>query len=159
MKKLVILLAMIATVATASAQFEAGKQYVATSFEGLGLSYSEATKTQLNVGANYGYFIDTDWMLLGEAGFNYSNSDLQKLYLGAAVRYYIEQNGLFLQGGAKYVHSAGGYNDLCITPELGYCYFLNRHLTVEPAVYYNISLSNFSDQSEFGVKIGLGFYF
>ncbi len=158
MKKILLTIVMAVSAMSAFAQFEAGKQYIATNFEGFNLSYSEAEKTSLGLGANYGFFFEQDWLLVGEAGFDYHNSDLQKIYLGAAVRYYIEQNGLFLQAGAKYVHKPN-YNDLAITPELGYCFFLNHYLAVEPAAYFDISLSDFSNQSKFGVKIGLAWYF
>jgi hypothetical protein len=145
--------------AASFAQFEEGKLYLGTSFDGAGLSYSETTKLALGVGANAGYMFSHDWLAIGEAGFNYRNKDLQELYVGAKCRYFIEQNGLFLQGGVKYLHRVGGYNDLQITPEVGYCYFLNKNLTVEPSVYYDMSLSDFSDKSRFGIKIGLGVYF
>lgn len=141
------------------AQFEEGKYYVGTSFDGVGLSYSETTKLSLGVGVNAGYMFRQDWLAMAEAGFTYSNSDLQELHLGARCRYYIEQNGLFLQAGVKYIHQATDYNDLQLTPEVGYCFFLNGHLTVEPSVYYDMSLSDFSDKSRFGIKVGLGVYF
>ncbi len=145
--------------ASSFAQFEEGKYYVGTSFDGAGISYSENTKMTLGIGVNAGYMFRQDWLAIAEAGFNYSNSDLQELYIGAKCRYYIEQNGLFLQGGIKYLHQAPEYNDLKLTPEVGYCFFLNGHLTIEPSVYYDISLSDFSDKSRFGVKVGLGVYF
>jgi len=133
--------------------------YIGTSFDGAGISYSETTKFALGIGANAGYMFARDWMAIGEAGFNYSNKDLQELYISGKCRYFIEQNGLFLQGGVKYLHKVGGYNDLQLTPEVGYCYFLNGNLAIEPSVYYDMSLSDFSDKSRFGVKIGLGWYF
>ncbi len=146
-------------VAASFAQFEEGKYYISTSFDGVGLSYSETTKMQLGVGVNAGYMFQDDWLVAAGAGFTYSNSDLQELYLGAKCRYFIEQNGLFLQAGVKYLHRATDYNDLQITPEVGYCFFLNKNLTIEPSVYYDMSLSDFANKSRVGVKIGLGLYF
>lgn len=160
MKKYILATMLFMFSFTASfAQFEEGKIYLGTSFDGAGLSYSETTKLTIGVGANAGYMFMRDWLAIGEAGFNYSNKDLQELYVGAKCRYFIEQNGLFLQGGVKYLHRVGGYNDLQLTPEVGYCFFLNKNLTVEPSVYYDMSLSDFSDKSRFGIKIGLGLYF
>lgn len=160
MKKCILATMLFMLSFTASfAQFEEGKIYLGTSFDGAGLSYSETTKLTIGVGANAGYMFMRDWLAIGEAGFNYSNKDLQELYVGAKCRYFIEQNGLFLQGGVKYLHRIGGYNDLQLTPEVGYCFFLNKNLTVEPSVYYDMSLSDFSDKSRFGIKIGLGLYF
>ena len=34
-------------------------------------------------------------------------------------------------------------------------YFLSRTVTIEPAVYWDIN----KDRSEFGLKVGFGFYF
>lgn len=100
-----------------------------------------------------------DVMLIGEAGFGFSNKHVNEVYIGAACRYYIEQNGLFLQGGLRYVHDYPSFNDLNISPEVGYCFFLNKSLTIEPALFYNISVNDFSDHSKFGLKIGLGWFF
>ncbi len=160
MKKSIITAVMLIFGFTASfAQFEQGKMYIGTSFEGAGVSYSEETDFAVGLGVNFGYMFQQDWMILAEAGLNYSNSDLNEFNVGAHCRYFIEQNGIFLQLGAKYVHRVGGYNDVAISPEVGYCYYLNTHLTIEPAVYYDMSLSDFSDHSRFGLKIGLGWYF
>lgn len=160
MKKLILsAILLIFGFASSFAQFEEGKMYLGTSFDGANLSYSETTKLSLGVGANAGYMFMRDFMAIGEAGFNYSNKDLQELHIAAKCRYFIEQNGIFLQGGLKYLHQVGGYNDLQLTPEVGYCMFLNGNLTVEPSVYYDMSLSDFSGKSRIGIKVGLGFYF
>lgn len=160
MKRTIITAVMLFFAITASfAQFEQGKMYIGTSFEGAGLSYSEETDFSVGLGANLGYMLVQDWLLLGEVGFDYSNSDLNEFYVGGHCRYFIEQNGIFLQAGLKYTHRVGGYNDVAITPEVGYCHYLNSHLTIEPAVYYDMSLSDFSNYSRFGLKIGLGWYF
>lgn len=46
-----------------------------------------------------------------------------------------------------------------IPVEIGYTFYLNHYLAVEPAVYSKMSLNHFSEGSEFGLKVGLGFYF
>lgn len=160
MKKLLItMLLAIVGVGSASAQFEIGKKYLGATTNSAGLSYSDATKFQIGAGVNAGYMFEQDWLAIAEAGFDYSNKDMQSFYLGAKCRYLIEQNGIFLQGGVKYLHSAPSFNDVQITPEVGYCFFLNRHLTVEPSFYYDMSLSDFTKKSKAGLKIGLGWYF
>ncbi len=160
MKKFIIALVLFtAASSSALAQFDKGKMYVATTFDGVGISYSKATKFQFGIGGNVGYMFAKDLMLIGRAGFDFSNKKMQEVYVGADCRYYIEQNGLFLQAGLKYAHECGNYNDIAISPEVGYCFFLNKSLTLEPAVYYNISLNDFSDHSKFGLKIGLGWFF
>ena len=123
------------------------------------MSYSEQTKFSFGFDAAVGKMIKRDWMLIGEVGYQYNNSDTQSLSIGAKCRYYIEQNGLFLSLGAKYLHLFEDYNDVFLTPEVGYCYFLNNKVMLEPSIYYNMSLSDFGDKSRFGLKIGIGFFF
>jgi hypothetical protein len=48
---------------------------------------------------------------------------------------------------------------LRIPVEVGYAFFVNKNITIEPAVYYKMSLADFSDNSTVGLKIGFGFYF
>ena len=143
MKKILLTLMLALTMVTsASAQFEQGKKYVGASLTGLNLSFSEQ-----------------DIMVVGTIGLDFSNGDLNQFEVGAKGRYYIEQNGLFLAGGLKYRHAYKNINDLQLTPEVGYCYFLNRYITIEPSVYFDLSLTDFSHKSEFGLKCGIGIYF
>ena len=136
---------------SAFAQFEKGKFYLGATTNSAGVSYSKTDKFCFNVGVNGGYMFEEAWMGILEAGFGYHNSDMQDFYAGAKCRYLIEQNGLFLQMGAKYLHGAPNFNDVQITPEVGYCFFLNHHLTLEPSLYYDVSLTEFSEKSKFGV--------
>lgn len=149
----------ILSVASASAQFEKGKIYGGASASGLGISYSETSKFSFGLDALAGYMFADDLMAMAEVGYNYHNSDTQSLSLGVRFRYYIVQNGLFLSLGAKYQHEFKDYNDFFITPEVGYSFFLNHNVTVEPSIYYNMSLSEFGHKSRFGVKVGIGFFF
>lgn len=158
-KALFSLLLAFVGVASASAQFEKDKKYLGVGFEGIGFSYSEYNKFHIGLGAHAGYMVLNDFMVIGDFTFNYANKDAQEVTLGAAGRYFIEQNGIFLQLGMHYAHEAPSFNDFKITPEVGYCYFLNGHLTLEPSVYYNVSCTDFSNKSKFGVKLGLGWYF
>lgn len=146
-------------VASASAQFEKGKIYGGASASGLGISYSETTKFTFGLEALAGYMFADDLMAMAEVGYDYHNSETQSLSLGVRCRYYIVQNGLFLSLGAKYLHEFKDYNDFYLTPEVGYSFFLNHNVTLEPSVYYNMSLSKFGDKSRFGIKVGIGFFF
>ena len=56
------------------------------------------------------------------------------------------------------MHIDPNYNDVMPGVEVGYAFFLSRTVTIEPAVYYNQSLKNHSDYSEFGLKVGFGIY-
>ena len=160
MKKIafVLMLALVG-VTSASAQFEKGKIYGGASASGFDMSYSETTKFHLGIDAKGGYMIAKDWMILGQLGFNYHNSDTQSFSIGVSGRYYIEQNGIFLSVGGKFVHDWEDFNYLVITPVVGYCFFLNRKVTLEPSIYYDMSMSKFGDRSRFGLKVGIGFFF
>lgn len=160
MKKVILTLLFAAVgIGSAFAQFEKGKYYLGATTNAAGLSYNKHEKVGINLGINGGYMFEEAWMLITEVGFDYRNKDLQNLSAGLKCRYLIEQNGLFLQAGVKYVHGAPNYNDLMVTPELGYCFFLNRHLTIEPSLYCDISTNNFADYTKAGLKIGLAWYF
>lgn len=50
-------------------------------------------------------------------------------------------------------------NNLRIPIEIGYTFYLNHYLAIEPAIYSKMSLNHFSEGTEFGLKIGFGFYF
>ena len=73
-------------------------------------------------------------------------------------RYYIEQNGIYLGVNCKLLHANHDYNDVMPGVEVGYSFFLNGSVTVEPAVYYDQSFKNHSDYSAIGLKLGVGVY-
>jgi hypothetical protein len=49
-------------------------------------------------------------------------------------------------------------DDYAFGVEAGYAYFLSKTVTIEPAVYYDMSFKD-GDYSKIGLKIGFGFYF
>lgn len=159
MKKILLVALFIITASSAFAQFEQGKKYVGASLSGLDIAYNDAQKFHFGLDAKAGYFLFQDIMAIGEVGVNYGNKEWQEISLAAKGRYYIEQNGIFLGAGVKYTHLFDNYNDLAITPEVGYCYFVNRYVTVEPSVYYDMSTTDFSHHSKVGLKLGIGIYF
>ena len=141
--------------------FAKDKIYVSASLSNLGLSYSKTEDWKLGMHARAGYLFEDDWMALGTIGYDYySNHSIHSnlFTAGVGLRYYIEQNGLFLGAGANYVHE-DRYDDFMPTVELGYSFFLNRTVTLEPSVYYNQSLKDHSNYSGFGLRIGVGIYF
>lgn len=154
-----LLLALLMAVAS-HAQFEQGKWYVGASLSGLDISYSGAEEFNLGLDAKAGYLLADDWMLLGQFGYQHSGlegaSDM--LTFGIGGRYYIIQNGLYLGVNAKLVHANNNYNDLMPGIEVGYAFFLNKSVTIEPAIYYDQSFKDHSDYSKIGFKIGVGVY-
>ena len=160
---LTLLLAMVSL--SANAQFEKGTNYVATRLTGLDLSYSKNSKFHFGVEALAGRFVADSWMLTGQFGYNHqtlSGPDENRFDLGIGTRYYFKQNGIYVGCGLLYEFekiNAAKNNSINLTPEVGYCFYVNHFLSLEPALYYNICLNDFSDGSKVGLKLGLGFYF
>lgn len=110
--------------------------------------------------AKAGYFFDDAWMMLGQVAYNHSGNETVPDYIavGAGLRYYIEQNGLYVGVNATLVHTYRNYNDLMPGIELGYAFFVSRTVTIEPSVYYNQSFKSHTKYSTAGFKIGIGIY-
>ena len=158
MKKLMLSLLMLLATVTVSAQFEKGTKYVSASVSGLGLSYSAAEKFTVGLDATAGYFVKQSWMLYGKLGYNHTRY-MDDFNIGAGARYYFTQNGIYLGLGLQYAHATKSINNIHLCPEVGYAFDLNRFITIEPAVYYNMSLNDFADGSKVGLKVGIGLYF
>lgn len=160
LKKLFVMAIVALVPFTASAQFEQGKIYVGASLTGLNLSYSGSEKLGVGLQAQAGTFVTDNMLLYGLAGWNHRGESLggDQVDLGVGGRYYMLQNGIFLGANCKYVHAAGGYNDVMPGLEVGYAFFLSRTVTVEPAVYYQQSFKDHGDFSKVGVRVGLGIY-
>ena len=159
MKKLALVLTALVLSLTASAQFEQGKVHAAASLSGVNLSYNGAEKWNVGLDALAGYFIEDNWMVYAKAGIDRQSNDTgTSVDLGAGGRYYIIQNGLYLGANCSYKHMYHNYNDIVPGIELGYAFFINRHCTIEPALYYNQSLKDHANYSTFGVRIGFGIY-
>ncbi len=158
MKKLLLGILFVLATVSAKAQFDKGTCYVSSSFSGLNLSYSNNEKFSFGLDLNGGIFVHDAWMLFGKLGYGHTRYD-DNVSVGAGARYYIKQNGLYLGLGLQYEHLFKNVNNLQLCPEVGYAFFVNEFITIEPAIYYNMSLNNFSDGSKVGLKVGLGFYF
>ena len=50
-------------------------------------------------------------------------------------------------------------NNLHIPLELGYTFYLNHYVAIEPQVFYKVSINDFTRGSEIGLRLGLGYYF
>lgn len=151
-------MALVMTI-SANAQFKAGKGYVGASLTGLDLHYNGQDKLKLGVEAKAGYLPWDNIMLLAEAGIQHNgDSDVpDDIRVGVGARYYITQNGLYLGANCKLIHASHNYNDLMPGAEVGYAFFINRSVTIEPAVYYDQSFKK-SKYSTVGLKVGIGIY-
>jgi hypothetical protein len=159
-KKLFIVMVVALLPLAASAQFEQDKFYVGTSLTGLDLNYSGQNKLNIGVQAQGGIFAADNLLLYVQGGWNHQGKTMKddQVEVGAGGRYYILQNGIFLGVNCKYVHGAGGYNDVMPGVEVGYAFFLSRTVTIEPAIYYQQSFKDHSDFSKVGLRVGFGFY-
>jgi hypothetical protein len=159
MKKIVFLMFALFMTVTANAQFEADKVYVGASLSGIDFHYNGNDKLNLGVDGMVGYLPMDNLMLLGSASFKHNGDDdvPDEYKIGAGGRYYITQNGLYLGANAKFVHASHDYNDIMPGVEIGYAFFVNRTVTIEPAVYYDQSFKR-SKYSTVGLKIGIGLY-
>ena len=164
MKKSLLLLLLAVVSMSSFAQFEKGTKYVGASLTGLNLSYSSGEKFGLGLQATGGYFFADSWMAIGKLEYNHQwqsapLNDINAVSVGAGARYYFQSNGIYLGAGLQYKHAAVNADYLQLPLEVGYCYYLNQYVSIEPAIYFEPCLNKFSDGTRVGFKLGLGFYF
>lgn len=161
MKKLLICAVLLLVSVASHAQFEQGKWVVTPSLTQLNVSYSGYEKTTVGFEAEGGLFIMDNIAVMLNAGANIRQGGDDKTFIGVGARYYFDKVGLYLGAKARfdqYDYLIGNKKDASVGGEAGYSFFLTRNLTVEPAVYYNQSLTD-QHYSKIGVKLGFGFYF
>ena len=154
-----LLVAAMVVSLCASAQFQEGKGYLGASLTGLDLHYNGQDGFNVGIEGKAGYFPWDNIMVLAsfDAVHDGSKTVADHITVGVGGRYYITQNGLYLGAGVKHLHANHSYNDLMPGAEVGYAFFINRSVTIEPALYYDQSFKK-SDYSTVGLKVGLGIY-
>ncbi len=158
MKKTTILLLLIVTAfGTAHAQFQKGTKYVGASLSGLSMTYSSNERFRMGLDAKAGYFVADCLMVGATVGYEHTKN-MDDVNIGGNVRWYFEECGVYLGTGAEYNHFTKSNNDVMIPLFAGYAFFLNQYLTIEPSIYYKMSLHDFSGDSTLGFSLGLGFY-
>ena len=145
-KKIILLVTALMITLGANAQFQEGKGYLGASLTGLDLHYNAADGLNIGLELKAGYFALDNFMLLGTLSAEHNGA-----------RYYIMQNGLYLGLNGKFIHANHNYNDLMPGIEIGYAFFINRSVTIEPSLYYDHSFKG-SNYSTVGLKLGLGIY-
>lgn len=155
MKKIAFIIMALVMSLSANAQFEKGKGYLGASFSGIDLS-SQNKEFHLGINGKAGYLFLDNLMGIGEVGYEHWQSSPDYLTLGAAARYYIVQNGIYLGAGFKYKHTTG-YNDILPGVHVGYAFFLTRTVTLEPELYFDLSTKSSSNNC-YGLRIGVGVY-
>lgn len=142
-----------------SAQFSQGTCYVSTSLSSLNFNYSDKGGVRVGINIDGGYFIDDCLMIRGSYGYNHYGKKSDAFDMGVGIRYYLQQNGLSIGTGTEFSHQSPNINNLRIPIEVGYTFYLNHYIAIEPQLFYKASLNDFSGGSEVGLRIGLGFYF
>ncbi|MGP1525723.1 hypothetical protein [Prevotella multiformis] len=158
-RRCMLLVAAMVVSLCASAQFQEGKGYLGASLTGLDLHYNGQDGFNVGIEGKAGYFPWDNIMVLAsfDAVHDGSKTVADHITVGIGGRYYITQNGLYLGAGVKLLHANHSYNDLMPGAEVGYAFFINRSVTIEPALYYDQSFKK-SDYSTVGLKVGLGIY-
>lgn len=159
MRKLIVCFCLLCMTVAAKAQFEQGKWVINPSFTGLNFSRSEVKGKDLGVAGQIGAFLANNTALIVGLGAEWTdNADLYHASVGG--RYYFDAFGVYVGAGLKMNHwkyhssttNIAGYG------EVGYAFFITKTITIEPAVYYDLSFKD-KDYSELGFKIGFGIYF
>lgn len=158
MKKLVLLVCLLVATVAAQAQFEKGKWIVNPSLTGLNLTHNtEISETSFGLEAKGGAFLMDNVALLVHAGASWNQSEADVYTLGVGGRYYLN-NGIYLGANVGMKRwNANGWDDTNFSfgLEAGYAFFLSRTVTIEPAVTWDY----YGEGSNFGLKVGFGFYF
>ncbi len=165
MKRIALLVCLLVATVAAQAQFEKGKWILDASLSGLNLTRNTDTdKTNFGLEAKGGAFLADNFALLLDIGGQWPGGGTNVTKVGVGGRYYISSIGLFAGADVNFKHikekyleegEDGKYNRVGFGVEVGYAFFLSRTVTLEPSVFWDID----KDRSEFGLKLGFGFYF
>lgn len=163
MKKIIVALLLAVVTTGANAQFEKGTHYGEASLTGLGIGYA-SHKFNFGVSAGYGYFVADGWMVGGRFGYLHQGAGNNFATLQGLFRYSFKKNGLNVGGGLQYQHGGnsdpdakGDYIQLC--PQVGYTFYLNHYVSIEPAIYCDLGLNDIKYGTNFGLKVGVGLYY
>ena len=156
MNKILVLLFMAVMTLGASAQFDKGTHYVGAGLTGLGFGY-EKGGFAFGLGAEYGYFVADSWMVGGAVSYSYKGGN-HGLQVKPNFRYSFKSNGLNLGCGLQFEHVTTGVNHIQLCPQVGYTFYLNDKVSIEPAVYADFGLNDFKNGTNAGLKIAFGLY-
>jgi hypothetical protein len=165
MKRILFTVCLLVTSWEASAQFEKNSWVVIPAVTGVEYSYHEAGKNHFGFSAQGGAFVINNAALLLKLAGDWTKT-VHTYAVGTGGRYYFSNTGLYVGSGLYFTRWAytndrerqGHRDEYGLTVDWGCALFLSRTVTIEPAVYYDLSFKE-SDLSKFGLKLGFGFYF
>lgn len=156
MKKIFVLMLMAVMTLGASAQFDKGTHYAGASLTGLGIGFEKGTFA-FGIGAEYGYYIEDCWMIGGTVAYSHKGGN-NSVQIKPNFRYSFKSNGLNLGCGLQFEHAGTNLNYIQLCPQVGYTFYLNDKVSIEPAVYADFGLNDFKNGTNAGLKIGIGLY-
>ena len=112
---------------------------------------------EFNLGANGRYYFDKCGIFVG-AGLLYSHQRFPQLDSYVAAVSTDPTTGATITTTVTYTNKKS-WNFFSIPLEAGYCFYINNHLSIEPAVYCHLCLNHFDNGSKVGLKVGVGYYF
>ena len=166
MKKLLLVIAMVAAGFTANAQeangqtakgkwlIEANTGSFATGNTAFSL-LSVDGDTQWSIGAEGGYFVADD--LAVKVGLGYSDTGMTNFTYKVGAKYYIASQfpvGVDFTGVSPEVGDSVNFIGL----QGGYAWFLGDNVSVEPALRYNVALED-GQEGAFQALIGFALHF
>ena len=157
MKKVFTILLLFMATIGAQAQFESGKIYSSLSLDGIDFSYQSKDGFKIGVSGSAGVFVLDNWLAKTTLGYEHTKH-YDNLRVGLGVDHYFQRNGIFVGLGAEYNHFTPKNNDILIPVEVGYAFFINRFITIEPKFYFKPAIFDFKDNTQVGLSIGFGFY-
>ena len=114
--------------------FTQGKTYVGASLSSTDLSYNGLSKGHLGINGKVGYFFADNLLGTAQVAYEKYKDVPYSIILGAE------------------------FDDLLPSVQVGYSFFINRTVTIEPELYYEQSFKNHKDYSQVGLRIGIGIY-
>ncbi len=128
------------------------------SFSIVSVKDSEDNLTQLNIELDGGYFVMDNLAVGLVSGFTHTklgDTDNSNFHIGPFARYYTNMN-LFFGAGYLYSSTKDSEDFGTIPVEIGYAYFFNRYLALEPAITIGIPGNNSNNFiTNFGIGLGL----
>ncbi len=136
-----------------------------------GTTSSKTSGVHLGISPTLLFFV-SDGLAIGtrvSAGFSSSEGNFSyNIGLGPELRYYFDF-GLFFKAGASYDfnhYETSSYNSISVEPAIGYAIFLNPHVAIEPAFFYNLDLTNYdytTSTSKYvnnylGIQVGISIF-
>ena len=109
------------------------------------------------INGEYGYFVADGWMLGGTVGYQHVG-EYNALVIKPSFRYSFKSMGLNLGAGLQFEHAGTELNYVQLCPQVGYTFYLNDKISLEPAIYADFGLNDFKNGTSAGLKIGIGLY-